>query len=93
MLIICSHLTAPVQIENLTLLILTHRPWLLQYSSPVVRTQVPFLGSMLYLAHLLTCGAWCGLSKTATSVFPAVEPPADAPVEAEEADDESLQIL
>lgn len=74
-------------------MILTQRPWLLRYSSPVVRIHVPFFGSMLYLHNFFICGVWCGFSKTETSVFPTVEPPADGPEEAEEVDDESLQIL
>lgn len=80
--------------QRLTLFILTQRPWLLQYSSPVVRMHVPFFGSMLYLYAFLLWGVGCGLSKTEMTVFPTVEPPAEAPEEAAaELEDESLQIL
>lgn len=79
--------------DELTLLILTQRPWLLQYSSPVVLMQVPFFGSMLYLHDFLLCGTWWGLSKIARRVFPTVDPPAAAPAAAEQLEDESLQIL
>lgn len=44
--------------EKLTLMILTQRPWLLRYSSPVVRMHVPFFGSMLYLHNFFMCGVW-----------------------------------
>lgn len=55
---------------------------------------VPFFGSMLYLHAFLLWAVWWGLSKTETMVFPTVEPPAEAPEEeADELEDESLQIL
>jgi len=77
--------------SNVTLLILTHRPWPLQYSSPVVRIHVDFLGSMLHL-HDFLCGAWCGLSLTDTTLLPPELPAVDEDAETEP-DDESLQIL
>lgn len=73
-----------------TLVILTQRPWLLRYSSPVVRIHDPFFSSMLYLHNFLRWGVWRGFSKTGMSVL---EPPAGTPEEAEELNDESLQTL
>lgn len=81
----------PLTDRYITLLILTHRPWLLQYSSPVVRMHVPFFGSILHL-HDFLCGAWCGLSHTDTTLFPLELPAVDDDAEVEP-DDESLQIL
>ena len=75
-----------------TLFILTHSPWLLQYSSPVVRMHVPFLGSMWYLDSFLLWGVWWGLSNTDTMVLPTLDGPEEGPEEAE-ALEESLQIL
>lgn len=77
---------------ELTLLILTQRPWLLQYSSPVVRMQVPFFGSMLHLHNFLLCGDWLGLSQTEISVFPDEFPGVEED-DTDEVDDESLHIL
>lgn len=76
--------------KRITLVILTQRPWLLRYSSPVVRIHVPFFSSMLYLHNFLMWGVWRGLSKTGMSVL---EPPAGTPEEVEEVKDESLQTL
>ena len=76
-----------------TLFNFTQRPWLLQYSSPVVRMHVPFFGSILYLHNFLLLVV-VGASNTETTVFPGVPAvPADVLDDAEEADDESLQIL
>lgn len=54
---------------------------------------VPFFGSILYLHNFLL---WVveGVSNTETTVFPGVLPvPADVLDDADEGDDESLQIL
>lgn len=77
-------------VHKFTFVILTQRPWLLRYCSPVVRIHVPFFSSMLYLHNFLMWGVWRGFSKTGMSVL---APPAGTPEEAEVVNDESLQTL